>query len=154
MSSRKQRVTAVTATVLVAVGLGGCGSGRSVAAYCASFFRQADQLSSQWAAGNSDPDPLVGIVQLFGMPQQIEVFFANLDKVAPQSIEADVAAVKQSFQQEDSDLGSEASNPLGGLVGGLVNAITSAPAFNAVDAWTSQNCGPMPGTKWLNGGAG
>jgi hypothetical protein len=141
------------ATVGAPLSLCSCGSGRSVAAYCETFYRQGTALRDQWA-GSSNRDPLDALLTLFEAPQQLELFFARLDSVAPGSIEPDVAAVQQAFKQEVSSLGSAATNPLGGILGGLVSGIANAPAFQAVDNWTSQNCGPPPGTKWLSGDSG
>jgi hypothetical protein len=148
----RARIAAALSLFLAATLLGGCGSRRSIAAYCETFYRQGTELRSQWAAidKNTNQDPLATLVALFGAPQQLEVFFARLDKVAPDSIEPDVAAVQQSFQQEVDGVGSAASNPFGAVLGGLVSGLANVPSFQAVDTWTEANCGPPPGTKWLN----
>jgi hypothetical protein len=78
-------------------------------------------------------------------------FFGQLDAVAPQSIEPDVAQIQQAFQQEINNAGQDITNPIAGLIGGLASSIETAPAWTAVNNWTNANCGPPPGTKWVSG---
>jgi len=148
-------VISVTLAVLMsACILGGCSnSTNSVAAYCQTFFQKGTQLRNQFrnSDNNMSQDPLSGIVSLLTAPSQLATFFAELQAVAPSSIEPQVAQIQQAFQQEANSAGQDASDPLGGLIGGLASAVETGPAWSAVNSWTDANCGPPPGTKWLNG---
>jgi hypothetical protein len=124
-------------------------SDRSTAAYCTTFYQQGTQLRSQFTDSNSQ-NPLNQLVSLIGAPQQLATFFRNLAAVAPNSISSQVSAIQDAFQQEANNAGSDAADPLGGIVSGLVSSIETGPAFEAVNNWTDSNCGPPPGTKWLN----
>lgn len=48
-------------------------------------------------------------------------------------------------------MGQDITDPLGGLVSGVAEAIEADPAWDAVNSWTDTNCGPPPRTKWMNG---
>lgn len=143
---------------IVAVGgllLPGCSSAsssdRSVSAYCTTFYQQGTKFRSQYANPNSQ-NPLNLIVSLISAPEQLATFFGNLAQVAPNSISSQVSQIQSAFQQEADHLGQDATNPLEGLISGVVSGIETGPAFEAVNTWTDTNCGPPPGTRWLKGG--
>jgi hypothetical protein len=78
-------------------------------------------------------------------PQDLEIFFDKLDKVAPDDIEPDVGVVRDSLQKQIDALGS--STP-GGLLGTawqqMAIGLTSQGSWQRVDQYTSANCGKPP----------
>jgi hypothetical protein len=148
-------LVAIAVLLLAAGALGGCSSAstRSVAAYCHTFYQQGTQLRNQWqgVGNNMNRDPLGALVSLVAAPSQMATLFGQLDEVAPQSIEPDVAQIQQALQQEVNNAGQDITNPIVGVIGGLASSIATAPAWTAVNHWTDTNCGPPPGTKWLSG---
>lgn len=148
-------VRAMALCVVVVLGgivIEGCStSNRSVSAYCSTFYQQGTKFRSQYANPNSQ-NPLNLIVSLISAPQQLATFFGNLAAVAPDSISSQVSQIQNAFQQEANNLGQDATNPLSGIISGVVSSIETGPAFEAVNTWTDTNCGPPPGTKWLNNG--
>jgi hypothetical protein len=147
------RVLALTfAAAVSGLVVSGCSSSdRSVAAYCTAFYQQGTKFRSQYEDPNSK-NPLNLIVSLISAPQQLATFFGNLAEVAPNSISPQVSQIQNAFQQEANNMGRDATNPLGGLISGVVSSIETGPAFQAVNTWTDTNCGPPPGTRWLNNG--
>jgi hypothetical protein len=115
------------------------------------FYQQGTKFRSQFAHPNSQ-NPLNLIVSLISAPQQLASFFGDLADVAPDSISSQVSDIQNAFQQEANNLGNDATNPLGGILNGVISGIEAGPAFEAVNNWTDENCGPPPGTKWLKSG--
>jgi hypothetical protein len=129
--------------VIGVLALTGCASsGRSVKAYCKTFYQQGSAIRAEYS--QKQQDPLTSLASLVAAPQELSTFFARLDKVAPDDIEPDIAVLQRSFQQSSDGLGAAALSPLGGMVSGLVNGLSSSASYTRVDQWTSQNCGPPP----------
>lgn len=135
----------------LALALTACGSGRSVEAYCTTFYGEGQELRQQWLDSNASGDPLAGMAQLFSAPRDLAVFFDELSGVAPEDIRPDVETVRDTFQSQADSLGDKAgdiaSGPMGlfgALAGDLATGFAAAPAMQRVDTWTSQNCGPPP----------
>jgi hypothetical protein len=142
---------AIVGGLVLAAVLTGCGTGRSVEAYCATFYGEGQELRQRWLDTNATGDPVAGVAQLFSAPRDLAVFFGELGDVAPEEIRADVETVRDGFQSQADSLGEKAgavaSGPmgvLGALAGDLATGLATAPAMQRVDTWTSQNCGPPP----------
>jgi hypothetical protein len=138
------------AAVVTAAGLTGCGSSeRSVANYCHYFYGAGSTLRNQYihAGANTNSDPLATLGLVLGAPGQLANFFNQLAKRAPEEIAGDVQTIASAFQKEFDQEGSDLMDPLGGLASGLVDGLSSAGAYNRVDTWTTQNCGPPPGSS-------
>jgi hypothetical protein len=91
------------------------------------------------------------MVDVISAPAQLADFFGDLAAVAPSSIQPQVAQIQAAFQKEVNGATGDLTNPLGGIITGIASAIETGPAFQQVNNWTETNCGPPPGTKWLNG---
>ncbi|HUY10040.1 MAG TPA: hypothetical protein VMW80_11470 [Candidatus Dormibacteraeota bacterium] len=89
--------------------------------------------------------------KLITAPEQLANFFDQLDKVAPSDIEPDVGTLQKAFQKESDSLAQDLTDPMAGIVSGLATGLSSVSAYEAVDKWTVDQCGPPPGTKWTNG---
>jgi hypothetical protein len=85
-SPRLRVVLAVTALAASAVALDACSSsgGRSVSAYCQTFYEQGTQFRNEYikADANMSQDPLAGLAAVITAPTQLAVFFGRLDAVA------------------------------------------------------------------------
>ena len=84
----------VSAALASAV-LAGCGSERSVEAYCGTFYGEGGELRDRWSDAQG-ADPLTQAATLLQAPQEMKTFFDRLEKVAPDEIQPDVAAVRDS----------------------------------------------------------
>ena len=142
---------AIACGLVSAAVLTGCGSGRSVEAYCSTFYGEGQELRQRWLDTNAEGDPVAGLAQLFSAPRDLAVFFGELSDVAPEEIQPDVETVRDTFQRQADSLGDKAgdiaSGPMGlfgALAGDLATGLAAAPAMQRVDTWTSQNCGPPP----------
>ncbi|MDN5929753.1 MAG: hypothetical protein L0I24_01565 [Pseudonocardia sp.] len=135
----------------LALVLTACGDGRSVEAYCSTFYGDGQELRQRWLDTNASRDPLAGMAQLFSAPRDLAVFFDELSAVAPDDIRPDVETVRDTFQSQADSLGDKAgdiaSGPMGlfgALAGDLATGFATAPAMQRIDTWTSANCGPPP----------
>ena len=145
--------------ILSGMAISGCStssSGRSVDAYCMTFYEKGTQFRNEYLKvdANESNDPLGALVALITAPSQLADFFGDLAEVAPPSIEPQVAQIQAAFQKEVNGATGDLTNPIGGIINGLASAIETGPAWSAVNSWTDSNCGPPPGTKWLNGSQG
>jgi hypothetical protein len=136
------RILMAASAALLAGLLSSCGSGRSVQAYCSTFYGEGAKLRGEFTP--DEQQPLKSLVTLLAAPQELATFFGKLDKVAPDEIEPDVAVVRDTFQKQANSLGDTAKDPLGGALSGLVSSLSAGPAFQRVDTYTSQKCGPPP----------
>jgi hypothetical protein len=136
----------MTAGVLVAsaVLLTGCGSDRSVAAFCSTFQSQATALHAKYTAadqaeqGGSEDGALGGLLTLAQAPGDFTVMFTALDQHAPSDIEPSVAEVLDSLKQSQEAMSS--GNVVGMLVGGLSASLSSGGAWQSVNDYIQQNC--------------
>ncbi|MFL5955562.1 MAG: hypothetical protein ACJ76I_15800 [Gaiellaceae bacterium] len=144
------RATGIAAIAVAVFGAAGCGSTtRSVSSYCHTYAAQKsaylDKYNAQAKAVQGSSDPLAGALGAAAMSVEamgdVRAMFDRLDRVAPESIEPDVAAVRDSFSQQLDAMKGVATNPLGALMGGLISGIASSGSFQRVDGWTKQNCG-------------
>ncbi len=75
------------------------------------------------------------------------MIFDRLDKVAPDDIEPDVAAVQKSWDQMMDTLGDEAKNAfnpsgmLGAMVKGMLLSASSNGSWQRLGDYISENCG-------------
>ena len=69
------------------------------------------------------------------------VLFEKLDKVAPEDIEPDVAAVRDNIQSQLEAVSGAASDPLGALVGSLFMGLTAGGSWQRVSDYVVTNCG-------------
>jgi len=127
----------------------GCGSSpqRSAAGFCRTFKTEAVRLHDKYEARAkfaSTAQPLVGLVSMVGTLAEAQgdlvTMLVRLDKVAPDSIEPDVAAAHDALKKQADHTGQALTNPLAALGEGVVNALTSAGSFQQVNTYIKDNC--------------
>lgn len=146
--SRVRRLLAVAATTLAvsggALALAACGEDRSPEAYCRAFYSKAAPIRQGYVEANEniETDPLGGLVKLLSSPGDLASIFDGMVDHAPDDIKSDTVQVRDSFNKLQDNLGKGLSDPLGALGGSLVNSLTSAGAFERVDAYLTEHCPP------------
>jgi hypothetical protein len=138
----------ISALVILQVVLGGCGDGRSIEAFCGTVETEGQRLSDKYEARFSatDPeeDPLGSL--LFGLGSLAEglgdavVLYDRLEKVAPEEIRPEVAAVRDGLQQQVDAMSNSASDPLGALGAGLFGGFAMQGSMSRVDAYIVSHC--------------
>lgn len=127
-----------------------CSSARTPQGFCAEYSKQKSQYlqtySSKSAALNNS-DPLTQAIGGAAMTVQalgdIVVMFDALDKVAPDDIEPDVAAIHDSLQKQLDSMGDNAQHPVGGLLSGLSAALATQGSWQRVGDYVKTNCDPQ-----------
>lgn len=123
----------------------GMGDKRSVKAFCDTFKTQAIALHTKYAQADQSIKGggvgyLTGLLTLVQSTGDMVVMFDALDKVAPDDIEPDVAQVLDSMKQAETNNNNALSNPLGALGSGILIALQSGGAYNAVNSYIGQHC--------------
>lgn len=131
----------VLAVVLL---LGGCGAGRSPAAFCSTYDEQKRAFLDKYEKAErelaSGEDLFGGIAMTFEMFGDIVAIFEALDKVAPDDIEPDVAALRDFFQKQIDSAPDAVKNPAGTLLGGLVSGFAVQGSWKRVGAYVTDHC--------------
>lgn len=145
----KQRPIVAVATA-VCIGLAGCGTGRSTEAFCQTYQEQKQAYIAKYmkASGDvqtlGDQDALLGLLGGTAMIAQslgdVIVIFDKLDKVAPDDIEPDVAAVRDSMKSQLDSASDMMSDPLGAIMGSLMQGLTSGGSWQRVSDYVQTNC--------------
>lgn len=145
------RPLACSLAALMVATLGGCSAGRSVESFCSTYWEEKHAFQAKYnkaaddieAAG--DKDPLLGLLGGTAMMAQsigdTVVLFDKLDKVAPDDIEPDVAAVRDNIKSQLEAVSGVASDPLGALVGSLFMGLTAGGSWQRVSDYVVANCG-------------
>lgn len=138
-------VALAIALLLSCFTVAGCSSGRSVAAYCHTFIEEGQKLRASWAGTNAASDPLGAFVQVLAAPQELALMFKKLQRVSPDDIVDDVEVLQKAFQKVADDAAANGANPLQGVLEAVVLGATTKGPADRVDAYTTTNCGPLPG---------
>jgi hypothetical protein len=134
---------------VVGTAAAGCGGPqRSAQAFCATFQREAvrlhDKYQAQVGSLDVDADPLGSLATTLGTALEAQgdlvVLFDRLDKVAPDEIEPEVAAVRDAMKKQVDAAGDALKDPLGALGSALLNGLTNMGSYNAVDQYIQSNC--------------
>lgn len=144
----KAHARAVVALVGATLLLPACGAGRSTEAFCDTLEAQVVELRSKYTdrAGmlDSEGDPLaallVGLGSLVEAQGDLVVMFDRLEGVAPDDIQPEVAAVRESLQRQLDAAGESVGDPLGGLGSSLVAGVSAMGSYAAVQNYISSNC--------------
>ena len=141
----------LVAAALATGTLTSCGEERSVESFCAEYYEQKSQYLQKYdslaeeveAAG--EEDPLLGAFGALGgaasaMGDAV-IIFDHLDKVAPDDIQPDVAAIRDSLQKQIDSAGDSVNDPLSGLLGGLMSGLTTSGSWQRVGDYVVTNCG-------------
>ncbi len=136
---------------LLSTGLTGCGTERSATAFCKVYWEQKKAYLAKYAGAASQArdagakDPLLGafsgIASGLSAVGDIAIMFDKLDKVAPDSIEPDVAAVRDSIKSQISGAGGAYKDPVGTIAGGLVRSLAVAGSWDRVGKFVVAQCG-------------
>lgn len=152
--ARTRSVRCAVAVALVgaalALGLAGCGGAtRSVASFCSYLYGQGGRLRSQWiqADQKDSQEPLTGLATAFAAVPELAAFMHQLSLRAPAEVQPDVEVLASSFQHAAEQESSEASDPLGAMAGGLVDALQASGAEQHFNAYVQGHCGPPPGAS-------
>ncbi|WP_104524103.1 hypothetical protein [Blastococcus atacamensis] len=138
-----------TASVIAlsVLALAGC-SGRSVEAYCETFYGEGQELRERWIEAGDTQDPFAAMGTIFSAPGDLAAFFDDLAEVAPEEIQSDVERMRDAFQEQADSMGDTAagmfSNPFGTALGSLATGMSLTGPAERVDAYTLDNCGPPP----------
>ncbi len=137
------RSVLLSGLVVVVVGplLQACaGDGRSVEAFCSTYREEKEKFQDTYSgigSNSDDPDQVLTDLML-GIQSlgDVSVILDKLDKVAPEDIEPDVAAVKKSWDDMTAGMGDQASQALnpGGLLGGMLKGLILGAQSNG--SWT------------------
>jgi hypothetical protein len=136
-----RKLCMVAAAALVACLTAACSSSPPTAAdFCRTLAQQKAQYLSTY--GNmSDSNGLEDLVKAISAIGQWVPIFEALQQNSPPAIEPQVANIVSSLKQEEQEAASEASDPLGGLVAGLMTGLESSGSWQQVNNYINANCG-------------
>jgi hypothetical protein len=131
------------------LGLLGCGgSGRSVAAVCNVWDTEGLALHEKFenvdeqAGGHASAAAIVGaLADVIGAPNELARLMHAMGAVAPTNIEPDFESVSSAFTKLSESEGKAITDPLGALLGNLVDSLAVSGSFTRVDAFLAKNCG-------------
>jgi hypothetical protein len=128
--------------------LPGCGTQRSVAAFCDVYVKQKQTYLAKYNAVQDDiskeQDALTAALKglsgsMAAMGDAARIFDA-LDKVAPDDVEPDVAALRDYFQKMVDSAGGSVKDPAGTLLGNLVGGLAVQGSWDRVGKYVQKNC--------------
>jgi len=136
-----QRLRIFGLVCVLAIVVGGCSNGqpKTAAGFCQVYHQQEEQYLAKY--GTPASSGLAELGQLVGALSDWVPIFQALDAAAPPDIEPDVHNVLDSLQQQEQDLGQEASDPLGGLASGMMAGLSATTSWQNVSTYIQQNCG-------------
>lgn len=138
--------------VLVALssGLTSCGAERSPEAFCKVYDEEKTAYIAKYNERNDQvqamegSDSLAAFVvaggSIFEALGDIVIIFDKLDKVAPDDIEPDVAAIRDALKKQNESAKDSYDDPLGSLLGGLVSGLTTSGSWTRVGDYVSEHC--------------
>jgi hypothetical protein len=145
---RRAAVRFAVVSLVCSVLVGGCGESRSTEAFCSTLEDQMVSLRAKYddRAAGLDPegDPLMALIVALGSLVEAQgdlvVMFDRLEKVAPEEIQPEVAAVRDSMKDQLDSVGDAVGDPLGALGGALVAGLASMGSYSAVQQYIESNC--------------
>lgn len=137
---------------MVAVGAGvlpACSATeRSVTAFCDTLQSEQDRLRQHYEAqfeSADQGDPLLALFSALSLTASIQgdlvVYFDRLEASAPSSIQSDVEAVRDGFEDQAEAAREAATNPLGAMFSGLTSGLQMQGSLSRVDNFARTNCG-------------
>jgi hypothetical protein len=106
-----------------------------------NFCKVYSQEKAKYINSTNSGNVGTGLTAVLGIPQ----LFDRLDRVAPSTIEPDVANIRDSLKRAEEAAGNASlNNPLAGLGGGLVASLESAQSWQNVANFVDQNCPKTP----------
>jgi hypothetical protein len=141
---RSLALAAVLGTAFM--GLAACGGPeRSVASYCRFLYGEGSKLRERWSHAASANDVFADLGVMFSALPELGQFMHELAERAPHEVAPSVELLAEDFKHEAASVGSQASNPLGAIAGGLVNGLEAVEPERRFNEFTAKNCGPPPG---------
>lgn len=141
------RPRAIVAAFLVGVAsaatLASCGGPtRSTAAVCRVFTTDGVALHNQYQhdADEADSDPLLILVDIVRLPNQMADLLQEMANVAPTPINSDFLALVNYFRQIGQSEPDAVMNPLTTLGANLVRSVQVAGSAERVNSYLSSNC--------------
>jgi hypothetical protein len=138
-SGRAKLIAAAAAALVVAitavsVSAATGGPSRSVNSFCTTYYAQMNKI---WAMGHMKTGSQLGdAFQSMAALSELPVMFDALDHVAPDTIEPDVANIRDNMKAADQS----ANGTLSGLGGALAASIMSAGSWENFTQYTDANC--------------
>jgi hypothetical protein len=135
-------IGAVACTCALALTACGGGQERSAEAYCKAFYTKAAPIRQGYidASKTANGDPLGALVKVLSAPGDLESIFASMADHAPDEIKSDTEEVRDSLKKLQDTMGKAFSNPLGAFGDSLGNSLSSAGAWQRVNAYLNQHC--------------
>jgi peptidylprolyl isomerase len=146
---KRWAVSGLLAVTLSSASLTACGSPtRSVASYCSYFYGEGGKLRNRWLQSDKSngQDPFKALASVFADLPEAASFLHQLSLRAPDTIAPDVQVLADALKQASQQMGAAASDPLAALASGLMSGLATSGAEQRVNAFTTQHCGPPPGS--------
>ena len=138
----------VTILIIIALIIYSVMPQRSVQAFCDTFKKEGtamhDKYQSAADSAKSSGYSLSSLVSSMGSiaqePGDMAVLFDRLDKVAPNDIEPDVAAVRDALKKNNDTASKASGNWLSAIANSFVTGIQSMGSMQKVDSYITKNC--------------
>jgi hypothetical protein len=116
---------------------------------CGAHRRDLYRLRRLWslhATANADPGQglghaLAGLGATFEVLSALRTYFDKLSDVAPPTIEDQAKIVAKSYDDQLHDEASQAGDPLGALMSGLLDGAEYSSQLNDMNQFALQHCG-------------
>lgn len=149
--TRTARLGALFGVAAVLAAATACSSSdaptRSIANFCSTYSAEKSKFLTRYAStGSAQSSPLTGLLLGIQSLGDVSVILTKLDRVAPDDIEPDVAAVLDSWKQMEGSMGNEASNALnptgllGAMFSGVLSSLESQGSWTRVGDYVTTNC--------------
>jgi hypothetical protein len=131
-----QRLPTIVMVVILAFSLSACGGGsaRSVKTYCDTVAKHKDRYLTAMDAATSS-DSLTGLLGGIAAIGDIKNMWVDLAKVAPDEIQTDTEAVRDTWTKVE-----EASTS-GDFIGAITTGLMNSAAEQRVNDYIVKNCG-------------
>ncbi len=141
------RVTAVAVTVLV-LAVVSCSPGPSVEAFCDTLAIETSRLEAKYEErfGSLDveADPFGALFGTLGSAIEgmgdAVVLFDRLERVAPEEIQPDVAAVRDGLEAQVDALRGSSTDPLALFGASIVGSLSIQGSATAVESYIAAHC--------------
>lgn len=148
-SGRTPRAWGLVVVLGLTASLGGCSTGRSPEKFCAvyreekqAYLKRMDKANSSLDSSSSDSAAALfgGLGEALSALTDLPHMFDRLDKVAPDDIEPDVAAIRDFLQKQIDSAGDAVQNPGGALIGNLMGSFQVSSSWERVGAYVKDTC--------------
>jgi hypothetical protein len=138
----------VTILIIVALIIYSVIPQRSVQAFCDTFKKEGTALHDKYQSAAdgitkssySLSSMISGMGSIAQEPGDMAVLFDRLDKVAPNDIEPDVAAVRDALKKNNDTASKASGNWLSAIASSFVTGLQSMGSMQKVDSYITKNC--------------